>query len=111
MMTSILKSAPGTTSPDPVSSFRSILQSNGISEPISEVLIQDSGLQGENLGSITQSVTVKFENSQPLHLFMKTQTTNPVHNVMLQESKVFEKETRFFMEYIPVATEFCKKKG
>lgn len=110
------KSEPNSVeenSSDIYTKLKGIIKSNGISEPISEVIIEDSGLTRENLVSKTNRVTVKFENSnvKPLKLFVKTQTDNPLHTGMVKESKLFEKEARFFMEYLPAAKQFCKEAG
>ncbi len=68
---------------------------------------------GEGFLSLTQYVTINFEDSskKPLNLFVKVQTDNPSHTSMVTEIKAFEKEARFLTDYMTAATEFCKLKG
>lgn len=101
------------TSAEVSTRFKEILKSNGVTDPVAEVIIKDSGLRGENLASVTNRVTVNFENAsiKPLELFMKSTADSGFHAEMLKEGKMFEKESRFFMEYIPAAREFCKSMG
>lgn len=101
------------SSTDSTARFQRIIKSNGINDPVSEVIVQESGLIGENMASKTYLVTVKFEesNKKPLNLFMKTLTENPSHTVVMEEAKSFVKETRFFMEYLPAVQKFCKEMG
>ncbi len=68
---------------------------------------------GEGFASLTSYVTVKFENPEnaPLNLFVKIQTENPSHVELMAEMKAYEKEARFFMEYLPAAKEMCNAKG
>ncbi len=93
--------------------FKEILKRNNIKDPVSEVIIKESGLKGENMASLTSCVTIKFENPQkyPLDLFVKRVPDNQAHLAMLTDSKVFKKEAMFFMEYLPEAHKFCKKLG
>ncbi len=93
--------------------FKEILKRNNIQDIVSEVITKDSGLKGENMASLTSCVTIKFENPQlePLHLFVKRQPENQAHLTIVTESKVFEKESTFFMEYLPEARKFCKMFG
>ncbi|CAL8123643.1 unnamed protein product [Orchesella dallaii] len=93
--------------------YREILKSNGINEEIEEVTVADAGLKGEGMASQTQYVTIKLKNTnmKPLNLFVKVHTSNPQHSEWIEEWKLFEKESRFFMEYVPAAKEFCKSKG
>lgn len=96
-----------------IDKLQEILSLNNIREPIDKVEIKNALPQGENLASKAECVTIHFNNPQlrPLHLFMKTEIDNPAHNSMLVESKFFEKEGRFFLEYVPAAREFCTSKG
>lgn len=93
--------------------YKEILRSNGILDKVSEVTIKDSGAKHDGMASLTQCVTVKFENPEkpPFQFFVKVHTENPSHSAMLEELKAFEKEARFFMEYLPAANELCKAKG
>ncbi len=93
--------------------FKEILKRNNIQDSVSEVIIKESGLKGENMASLTSCVTIKFENPQlePLHLFVKSQPENQAHLAMVTDSKLFKKEAMFFMEYLPEAQKFCKKLG
>ncbi|ODM93654.1 hypothetical protein Ocin01_13030 [Orchesella cincta] len=100
--------------PDEVSlKYKSILKSNGIHDEVSEVIVKHSGLQGAGMASQQLYVTVKFAdtNKLPLNLFVKAHTSNPSHSEMIDAINSFENESRFFMEYIPAAKEFCKSKG
>lgn len=100
-------------SPDLILKYKEIVKSNGIHETVAEVLIKDSDLVGENFGSKTQVVTIKFENSnvKPLNLFVKTFINSGSHTKLFQGMKAFEKEARFFMKYLPAVSEFCKSFG
>lgn len=93
--------------------LRDILKSNKIMDPISDFIIHDSALKGENMTSKVNWVTVTFENDvrAPLNLFLKRQTENSSNTGMVTESKLFEKESIFFMEYLPQARKFCEKFG
>ncbi|CAL8138694.1 unnamed protein product [Orchesella dallaii] len=93
--------------------YKEILKSNGIKDEVSQVILADSGLQGEGMGSQTQLVTITFQNPslKPLNLFVKAHFANASHSEMLEETKLFEKEAVFFMDYVPAAKEFCKSKG
>ncbi|CAL8123619.1 unnamed protein product [Orchesella dallaii] len=93
--------------------YNEILKSNGITDEVSEVIVGDSGLQGEGQSSQTQYVTVKFKNAnvKPLNLFVKSHSDNASHSEFLEDTKLFEKEARFFVEYLPAAKAFCKSKG
>lgn len=95
------------------SKFKDILKSNGIYDKVSEVDIRDTSMSGENFGSQTQLVTIKFENPEkkPLNLFAKVMTGNEAHMKMTEEGKLFKKESTFFMKYLPEAKEFCKSLG
>lgn len=95
---------------DLASKFKDILKSKGIHEKVSEVDIRDSDLSGQNFGSLTQLVTIKFENldKKPLNLFIKVMTGNQTHVKMTEDGKLFIKESTFFMKYLPAAREFCK---
>jgi len=92
--------------------FKEILLSNGVNDEI-ESLTMESGMQPEGFGSVAKYLTVTFKNSdkKPLNLFLKTHTTSAAHSELLNEAKIFEKEAMFFMDYVPVAKEFCKSKG
>ncbi|CAL8070783.1 unnamed protein product [Orchesella dallaii] len=93
--------------------YKKIVKANGINDEVSEVIVKSSGLQGEGFASQTNYVTINFQNTdiKSLHLFTKAHTSNSSHSELLTESKLFEKESRFFMEYVPAAMEFCKTKG
>lgn len=88
--------------------IRQIVTKNGIQEQVTEIIIKDSGIPG---GTKTQFITVNFASAtaSPLHLFLKTKLDN-IPNKRLAEGSnmMFLKETRFFMEYLPAAEEFCK---
>lgn len=106
-----------TTSPsipsDFTSKFKEIVKSNGILEPVAEVIVKESGLMGENFASKTHLVTIKFQNAdvKPLNLFMKVLVNSESHTKLITELKAFEKEARFFMKYLPEARAFCESKG
>ncbi|ODN02404.1 putative oxidoreductase dhs-27 [Orchesella cincta] len=93
--------------------YKDILKSNGVTDEVSEVIVKDSGLQGEGFASVSKYVTIKFQNPsvKPLNLFVKAHTASAAHREFLTEAKLFEKESTFFMEYVPAAEEFCKSKG
>lgn len=93
--------------------FKEILKSNQILDPVSEVIVKDSGLRGENMCSVTHYVTIKFENPKlkELHLFMKSMTPNPAQLVLVEEARMFEKEVSFFTNYLPQASKLCKQIG
>ncbi|CAL8070770.1 unnamed protein product [Orchesella dallaii] len=101
------------TSDEVTLKYKEIVKANGINDEVSQVLINSSGLQGEGFASQANYVTINFKNPKvkPLNLFVKSLTANSTHSDMLKESKLFEKESRFFMEYVPAAKEFCKSKG
>jgi len=94
--------------------FTQILKANGIMDPISEVIVKDAGLQGAGFASVTQLVTVKFEehqNKEPLNLFVKVKMDNSSHNEWVEEMMAFEKEAVFLMDYCQAAQQLCKSKG
>lgn len=94
--------------------LKNILRSNGIQDPVSDVIIQDAGLRGEGFSSVTQYVTVKFDketNKDPLHLFVKLVPDNPTQTMLLTAMKSFEKETTFLKDYLEAAKELCELKG
>lgn len=47
--------------------YKEILRSNGIFDKVSEVTIKDSGAKHDGMASLTQCVTVKFENPEKPH--------------------------------------------
>ncbi|ODN02403.1 putative oxidoreductase dhs-27 [Orchesella cincta] len=112
-MSPVPKSEELETSDEVTLKYKEILRSNGVTDEVSGVIVQGSGLQGEGFASATKCVTIKFENPslKPLNLFVKSHTASGAHTEMLTEGKLFEKESRFFMEYVPAAKEFCKSKG
>lgn len=91
--------------------FKEILIRNNIQGPVSEVVIKESGLKGENMASLTYCVTIRFKDSklEPLHLFVKRLPNNQAHLAMVTDSKLFKKEAMFFMEYLPEVEKFCRK--
>ncbi|CAL8123646.1 unnamed protein product [Orchesella dallaii] len=93
--------------------YKRIVKANGIHDEVSEVIVKHSGLQGAGMSSQQLYVTVKFVdlNINPLNLFVKAHTTNSHHSELIDGFRAFEKESRFFTEYIPAAREFCKSKG
>lgn len=99
--------------PETVEEFKEMMKRNGIHDTVSEVIVKDSGLRGENMTSKTNCVTIIFENpdKKPLELFMKTAFENNAMTDAFAGAKLFEKEARFFMEYLPEAREFCKSLG
>ncbi|CAL8123631.1 unnamed protein product [Orchesella dallaii] len=101
------------TDTETLSKYKEIIKANGITDEISEVTVNDAGLRGEGFASQSNIATVKFVNPnlKPLHLFVKSHTTNSSHSEMIDELKAFEKEARFYMEYVPAAKEFCRSKG
>lgn len=68
---------------------------------------------GEGFASLTSYVTINFENLEkpPLNLFVKIQTDNESHVALMAEMKAYEKEARFFTEYLRSAKEMCDLKG
>lgn len=93
--------------------FKEILKSNGVHEPVAEVVVKDSGLTSEDFASSQKLVTIRFKNTniKPLNLFMKTLIDLESHNQMITDLKSFEKEATFFMNYLSAATEFCSSMG
>ncbi|CAL8123649.1 unnamed protein product [Orchesella dallaii] len=93
--------------------YKKIIKANGIHDEVSEVIVKHSGLQGAGLASKQLYITVKFVDSKinPLNLFVKEPCENPKHSELIDDFKAFEKESRFFTEYIPAVDEFCKSKG
>lgn len=90
--------------------FKEILKSNGVHEPVADVVVKDSGLAGEGFASSQNLVVITFENKnvKPLNLFMKNLVDSESHTQLVQDLKAFEKEARFLMEYLPAARSFCK---
>ncbi|CAL8070781.1 unnamed protein product [Orchesella dallaii] len=107
------KNQPLETSDEVTLKFKEIVKANGITDEVSEVIVKSAGLQGEGFASETKYVTINFQNPsiKPLYLFVKAHTSNSSHTEMLTGAKIFEKETNFFMDYVPAAIEFCKSKG
>ncbi|CAL8070772.1 unnamed protein product [Orchesella dallaii] len=107
------KNEVSETSDELTLKYKEIVKANGINDEVSEVLINSSGLQGQGFASQANHVTINFKNPnvKPLNLFVKSHTANSTHSEMLEGGKLFEKESRFFMEYVPAAKEFCKSKG
>lgn len=93
--------------------LKEILKTNNILDSVSEVIIKESELKGESLGSVVSFVTVKFENEllAPLHLFVKRLPEDPTQLAMIIESKQFKKEAQFFTDYFPEIEKICKKSG
>jgi len=94
--------------------FKKILIQNGITDPISDIIVKDAGLQGAGFASVTQLVTVKFEehlNKEPLNLFVKVKMDNSSHNEWVEEMMAFEKEAVFLMDYCQAAQQLCILKG
>lgn len=100
-------------STDMTNKYKEIVKSNGIHDPVAEVIVESSGLEGVNFGSTTKLVTVKFENPnvKPLNLFVKALVDSESHTQYVVELKSFEKEAVFYTKYIPAAREYCKKLG
>lgn len=88
-----------------------ILKNNGINEHISDIIIKDCNtLKGNKI----HHVTVKFQNetTPSLKFFMKTKPDKfPDPRMVESVVMMFTKETRFFMDYVPAAQEFCKSFG
>ncbi|CAL8147826.1 unnamed protein product [Orchesella dallaii] len=93
--------------------YKKIIKDNGIHDEVSEVIVKHSGLEGAGMASRQLYATVKFMDSSitPLNLFVKEYIDNPHHTELIDDIKAFEKESRFFTEYIPALDEFCKSKG
>ncbi len=95
--------------------LKEILKRNNIQYVVfvSEVIIKESDLKGESLGSVTSSATIKFENPQlaPLHLFIKQLSDDQAHSAMITKSKQFKKEAMFFMDYLPEVKKLAEKMG
>lgn len=95
--------------------FTEILRSNGITHEVSEVALDSpASLKGAGMTSQPYYVTIKFADStlEQLHLFVKIQPANSVHTAQINEAmKLFDKETRFFTQYVPAVHAFCKSKG
>lgn len=99
---------PGSTQ-----KIREILVANGVTDSVKEIVVEESGLTGKHFGSVTQLVTIVFEDSsrEPLNLFVKLKYKSPEQNAMLEKAKLFQKESSFLMEYLPLAKRFCESKG
>lgn len=93
--------------------LREILKSNGIHDPVSEIVLKDPPFAGENFGGQVKLCKVKFASSEkkPLNLFIKVITNNESHLQMLEGCRLFVKESTFFTQYLPAAREFCKAMG
>ncbi len=93
--------------------IKETLISNQITQPVSQVLIQDSDLKGENMASVTQHVTVNFKQNDfpPLNLFVKLKSQNPTHLAMSTEMKTFQREATFYNDYLKECRLFCEQKG
>lgn len=93
--------------------FEKILRENGIHDTVSEVIVKDAGLKGEGFASLTQYVTITFQDDRlkPLNLFTKVHTPSASHTAMLTEMKAFEKEGTFLCKYVASAKEMCQRKG
>lgn len=93
--------------------LKEILSNNGITEEVSEILVDDSAEKGQGMVSESQCVKVKFADSRKkdLNLFLKLHTSNPSHTAMIEELKAFEKEAIFLTKYVPAAKELCKRNG
>ncbi|CAL8097883.1 unnamed protein product [Orchesella dallaii] len=77
-----------------------------------DVIVQSSGSNGDGMVSQTHNGTIKFKSGgiKPLQLFIKTKTTNEVHNVMVDGIKAFEKEAVFYMQYLSAVRSFLQSK-
>lgn len=93
--------------------FKYIVKLNGIQDPVSDVIVKESDLLGQNFLSKTQLVTIKFENpdKKPLNLFVKAMSDDEAHIKLVEGGKIFVKESTFFSKYVPAAQDFCKSKG
>lgn len=103
------------TSLEMVTKYKEILVANGINDPVSEVIVKGSGLTNENMGSVTEYVTVKFEDEGKADLLLFTKrlpnSSNNSFAAMLEDLQLFHKESEFFMKYLPIAKEYCESRG
>lgn len=108
MDTTSIKNAPDLTE-----KFKEIVKSNAIHDSISQVVINESGLVGENFGSKTQMVTIIFEDAgvKPLNLFVKIMIDTEAYAKLVEDGKLFAKEGTFYTKYLTVARELCKTLG
>lgn len=100
--------------PEVISKYKEILKSNGVVDAVEEITIRDSGLQGENLASVTDYVTVKFQGGGKhsfLYLFTKKKSANEKYNEYIDAIEAFPKEVMFFTEYLPPTRKYCKALG
>lgn len=106
--------SPNTTvQSDTAEKFKEILKSNGIQEPVADVIIMDPAGAAENFGSSIKLVTIKFKDwsNPPLNLFVKYLSNNLTLSKSTDDAKFFKKEAVFLTEYVPAAREFCKSVG
>lgn len=82
--------------------FEQILKKNGLlneenGEKIKSLTIQiPERLRNEHMASICEYYTITTTNGQNVDLFIKKQSTNQKHLMVLRELNVFEKEACFY---------------
>jgi len=92
--------------------FIGILQKNGITDEVREVLIKEPPeLQGEHMATATVYAQINFtdEKLKPKNLFVKRFSSNEMHAQMIKAMRIMEKESSFFNDFLPAANKFCKE--
>jgi len=83
----------------------------GVSDEIKKIIIHEPvELKGEHMATATVYGKVEFKDDSipPRNIFIKKFTGNPLHNEWVQKIQIMEKESSFFNDFLPYATEFCK---
>jgi len=87
------------------------LKTNGIMEEVNEIIMHEpEHLKGEHMATASWYVEVKFKNSslKPKYLFMKNYFNNPTQTAMSKGMKIMDKESSFYLEFLPTARKFCE---
>jgi len=87
------------------------LKKNGVIEEVNDIVMHEpEHLKGEHMATASWYVEVKFNNSslKPKYLFMKKYFNNPAQTAMAKGMKIMDKESSFYLEFLPTARKFCE---
>jgi len=88
------------------------VKASGISSEVAEItIIEPPELKGEHFATETVYAKIRFNDSsiKEKNLFVKKFGSNSLHTEMVKKMKVMEKEAGFFIEFLPLARNFCKR--
>jgi len=91
--------------------YEDILKVNGISDEVKTITsLEPEELKGEHMATATIYVQVEFKDPsiKPKNLFVKKFVENETYKDMVKKMQIMEKESNFFLNFLPEAQEFCK---